>query len=99
MIYEIAEITVIAGQELAFEKAVAKASPYFQEAKGCLSLALQRVIESPNSYRLVVGWECVDDHIVGFRESAGFVKWRELASPFFAAAPNVCHVSSVLTGF
>ncbi len=99
MIYEIASIEVIKGQEKAFEAAVAKASEHFKAAQGCLSLALERVIESPNCYRLVVGWERVEDHMVTFRESAGFSAWRALAGPFFAQPPKVVHVSRVLNGF
>lgn len=97
MIYEIAEIDVIAGQESAFEKAVQQASQHFKAAQGYCSLALNRSIENPSRYRLVVGWNSVEDHMVAFRESPGFQEWRKLASPHFSAPPRVEHVECVFT--
>lgn len=95
MVFEIAEIDVTPGQEDDFEKAVAEASLYFKEAQGYQSLALNRSVEYPSRYRLVVGWDTVDDHMVTFRESPGFQEWRRLASPFFAEPPRVEHVQTV----
>ncbi|MCP5144951.1 MAG: antibiotic biosynthesis monooxygenase [Gammaproteobacteria bacterium] len=99
MIYEIAEIEVKQGSEKEFEAAVAQASACFADAKGCRSLNLQRSIERPTCYRLVVGWNCVDDHMVTFRESEGFQQWRRLAGPHFAQPPKVEHVDTVYYGF
>lgn len=99
MIHEIAEIEVIAGHEAAFEAAVADAAPNFQAARGCRSFALDRSIERPQVYRLVVGWDSVEDHMVHFRESDGFQAWRALAGPHFASPPRVEHVARVLDIF
>lgn len=99
VIYEIAEIEAKRGEEAALEAAVAKAAPLFQRAKGCHSLRLERVIERPSIYRLVVGWETVEHHMVDFRESEDFQEWRRLAGPHFAAPPRVEHVSVALTAF
>jgi heme-degrading monooxygenase HmoA len=99
MIFEIAAIEVKAGEEAAFEAAVAKAVPLFRRAKGCLGMDLQRSIEEPSQYRLVVKWETVEDHTVHFRGSEEFQEWRRLAGPHFASAPAVGHTHTVLTGF
>lgn len=99
MVFEIAQIEVKPGAAAAFEAAVAQAAPLFKAAKGCLSLRLDRSLELPERYRLVVGWETVEDHMVGFRESAAFATWRELAGPHFAAPPQVEHVNTVLDAF
>lgn len=99
MIREVAEITVIEGNEAAFEAAVADAMPYFKSARGCRSFALDRSIEQPSNYRLVVGWESVDDHMIHFRSSDAFQQWRNLAGPHFAAPPTVHHVRRVIDGF
>lgn len=98
MIYEIAEIEIAAGSEAAFEKAVAQASPLFQSAQGYCSMTLNRSTEFPQRYRLVVGWETIEDHMIAFRESEAFLEWRRLASPHFAAPPRVEHVSVVFNG-
>jgi heme-degrading monooxygenase HmoA len=99
MIYEVAEIEIKPGAEADFEAAVTQAAPHFKSAKGCRSLALQRGVEQPSIYRLIVGWDTVEDHMVTFRESDGFQAWRTLASPHFAAPPKVVHMSKVLTAF
>lgn len=99
MIFEIASIEVKPGQEAAFEANVASAVPHFRAAQGCRSMKLERSIESPAHYRLVVGWDSVEDHMVRFRESDGFQQWRALAGPHFAAPPHVEHVDTVLHGF
>ena len=99
MISELAQIDVTPGAEAAFEAAVGEAVALFRAARGCRSLKLERSIETPSRYRLVVGWDSLEDHMVGFRESAAFGRWRELVSPHFAAPPQVEHVATVLDGF
>jgi heme-degrading monooxygenase HmoA len=99
MIFEIAEIEVKAGEEAAFEAAVAKAVPIFQRSRGCLGMELQRSIETPSKYRLVVRWDTLEDHTVHFRGSEDFQEWRKLVGPHFASPPVVGHTSTVFAGF
>ncbi|BCW62841.1 antibiotic biosynthesis monooxygenase [Arthrobacter sp. StoSoilB22] len=99
MIHEIATLTITPGFEADFEAAAAKAVPLFQKAKGALSWRLERTIETPNEYTLTVGWETLEDHTVGFRESADFQQWRELVGPHFAAPPQVKHTQHTYQGF
>jgi quinol monooxygenase YgiN len=99
MVFEFADIDVKPGEEKAFEDGVAKALPLFRRAKGCHGMELQRSVEKPSKYRLVVKWETVEDHMVHFRESPDFQEWRKLVGPYFASAPFVEHTSTVMTGF
>ena len=96
MIHEIASLTIDPARATDFEAAVAAARPCFEAAKGFVSFGLQRVIEEPGSYRLVIGWETVEAHMVDFRESEGFQTWRGLAGPFFTAPPSVVHVETAI---
>ena len=93
MFLEIAEITVT--DPAGFEAAVAQARPHFLAAEGCHGLTLHRLVEKPEVYRLVVKWRTVEDHTITFRQSDGFKTWRALASPFFAAPPEVTHSREV----
>jgi len=95
-IVEIAEITVT--DPAAFEAGVAKARPWFLAAEGCLGLALHRVIEAPDTYRLVVKWRTVEDHMVTFRQSDGFQQWRGAVSAYFAKPPVVTHSRAIDLG-
>lgn len=93
---EVVEITVT--DTVGFEAAVAKAKPLFLSAEGCLGLALHRLVETPDVYRLLVKWQTVEAHTVTFRQSEGFQRWRELVSPFFAKPPVVTHSADVDLG-
>ena len=99
MVFEIAEIEIKPGEESAFEAAVAKAAPLFRRAKGCVSMQIQRTVERPSVYRLVVGWETLEDHTVNFRESEDFQEWRRLAGPHFANPPRVEHTAIAFKAF
>lgn len=95
MIQEVATLTIDPARASAFEAAVRAAQPHFEAAKGFRFLALERAIEAPERYFLIVGWDSVEAHMVDFRESAGFQAWRSLASPFFVEPPKVEHVARV----
>ena len=99
MITEIAMLTIDPARAAEFETAVAIAAPLFRAAKGCHGMALERVIEHPGQYRLVVGWENVEAHMRDFRESAAFGQWRALAGPFFIGPADVTHSESVAAYF
>jgi len=91
MITEIAILTIDPAKAADFEAAVAAAAPLFQAAKGCHGMGLERVIERPGQYRLVVRWESLDAHMRDFRESPGFAQWRALAGPFFTGPVDMVH--------
>ena len=99
MFWEIARIEVKAGDEAAFEAAVAKAVPLFRNARGCKGMRLHRSVEQPSHYRLVVDWETVEDHTVHFRGSENFKEWRRLVGGYFASPPVVEHTRRVVDGF
>lgn len=97
MITEIAQIEVKSGTEKDFETAVAKAKAAFGRAKGFHGFELHRSIEKPQRYRLMVKWETVEDHTVGFRGSENFSEWRALVGSYFAVPPEVEHTETVVT--
>jgi heme-degrading monooxygenase HmoA len=99
MFLEIAQIEVKPGSEADFEAGVAKAAPLFRRAKGCKGMQLQRSVEFPQRYRLVVKWETVENHMVDFRNSEDFQAWRGLVGAYFAAPPAVEHTYAALKAF
>jgi heme-degrading monooxygenase HmoA len=99
MFMEVAEIEVKPGTETQFESAVQAAVPLFQRAKGCSAMRLERSVEQPSRYTLLVQWATVDHHMVDFRESADFQEWRKLVGDFFAAPPKVGHTAIAVQGF
>jgi heme-degrading monooxygenase HmoA len=99
MVLESAELLIKPGMEAEFEAGVRQATPLFQRARGCEGMLLQRGIENPLAYRLLVRWQTVEDHNVHFRGSADFQEWRRLVGHCFDGAPSVTHLSTVLEGF
>jgi quinol monooxygenase YgiN len=99
MINEIAIITIDPANAAAFEAAVAKAAPLFKSAQGCHGMALERGIESPATYRLLVKWESVSHHMELFRNSEDFGKWRLLVSHYFVGPVVMDHSETVQNWF
>lgn len=97
MILEIATIDIKDGLADEFEAAVSKATPIFRRAKGCRGVTLERSIESPLSYRLLVRWDTIENHTVDFQKSSDFAEWRKLVAHCFAVLPTVEHTRCALT--
>jgi heme-degrading monooxygenase HmoA len=95
MVLEHALITVPAGQEEAFEAAFRQARAVIESSPGCRRAWLHRGSESPQQFLLLVEWEHLDDHLVGFRQSERFTQWRSLVGPFFEHPPQVDHYNPV----
>jgi len=93
MVLEIACIDVKPGSEAEFEHGVTTAALLFQRAKGCSGVALQRCIEKPSRYYLVVKWDTLENHTVDFRGSPDFQEWRRLVGSTFAGPPTVEHTA------
>jgi heme-degrading monooxygenase HmoA len=96
MIHEMANILIKPGMGGQFEQSFAQAVPLFKRAKGCKSVRLERSVEVPLRYLIVIGWETLEDHIVGFRNSVDYAHWRELVGDFFAVPPSVDHTETVV---
>ena len=91
MILEVAILNVKAGQEADFEVAFATASPIIASMQGYKRHELRRCLERVNQYALLVEWETLEDHIVGFRGSEQYQEWRRLLHHFYDPFPTVEH--------
>jgi|UPI0005670311 heme-degrading monooxygenase HmoA len=99
MIREVASILIKPGTGEQFEEEFKKAIPLFKRANGCQSVQLERSVEDPLRYLILISWETLEDHVVGFRNSEDHGLWRELVGGFFAAPPSVDHTEIVIEGF
>lgn len=95
MILEVALLNVRAGMTEEFEAAFRQASPIIASMKGYLGHELQHCIEVPNRYVLLVRWETLEDHTVGFRQSAEYQEWKRLLHHFYDPFPTVEHYELV----
>ena len=100
MILEVAILNVRSGQEAEFEQAFAQASAYITSIKGYQGHELQRCLETANRYILLVHWETLENHTVGFRGSPQYQEWKRLLHHFYDPFPTVEHYQAVmLSGF
>ena len=95
MILELAVLDVKPSETAAFEAAFAKAQTIISASPGYLSHELQRCLEKPNRYLLLVRWRRLEDHTEGFRESAPYQEWKKLLHHFYDPFPTVEHYERV----
>ena len=95
MILEHAALDVIPGREAAFEEAFDEAKLIISSMPGFVSLRLDRCIERPTRYLLLVEWERLQDHTEGFRGSPQYEQWREKLHHFYDPFPTVEHYELV----
>ena len=97
MITEIADIKIRPEQRTEFLSAIHRAAQtVLCKANGYVSHQILPCVESPGRVVLIVNWQTLEDHTVGFRESAAFADWRAIIGPYFAQPPHVEHFQTSL---
>lgn len=91
MIVESALLDVKPGAEAAFEAALREARPLIAATPGFRSIVVRRCLETPSRYLLLVEWDRLEDHTIGFRQSPRYAKWRALLHRFYDPFPRVEH--------
>ena len=95
MILEVATLDVRPGESEAFEHAFRTASGIISRMPGYRGHELQRCIERADRYVLLVRWDTLEDHTVGFRGSPAYQEWRALLHHFYDPFPTVEHFALV----
>lgn len=96
MVLEHALLSVRPGQGAAFEAAFAEAREIIAAMPGFGHLTLSRCLERADTYLLLVEWDALEDHTVGFRQSADYQRWKALLHDFYEPFPVVEHYVEVL---
>ncbi len=91
MVLEVAILDVKPGQADEFEAAFREAQVIISNMKGYQSHQLKSCLENPDRYILLVNWETLEDHTVGFRGSEEYQGWRALLHHFYDPFPTVEH--------
>lgn len=95
MILEAVTLNIKLGLEHDFEKAFREASSIISSMKGYLSHEIYRCQEVEGKYLLLVRWETLEDHTIGFRESPEYQAWKKLLHHFYEPLPTVEHFELV----
>ena len=96
MVLEHALLPVRPDRHAEFEATFASARPLIAVMPGFRSLRLSRCLEDDGTYLLLVEWDTLEDHTVGFRGSPEYQEWRRLLHAFYDPFPTVQHFESVL---
>lgn len=92
MILELADIRIPPGKQAEFDDAIRLGvDTVISKAQGFRGYEIDKGVESPERYLLMIFWETLEDHTVGFRQSPLFAQWRAIVGPYFAAPPVVEH--------
>jgi len=92
MILELADIRIHQGKQAEFDAAIKKGvETVIAKAVGFRGYKVNKGIEVPERYLLMIFWETLENHTVDFRQSPAFQEWRAIVGPYFASPPVVEH--------
>ena len=96
MILEIADIRIPPGKNAEFDEAIERGvETVIAKAEGFRGYKVNKGVESPERYILMIYWDTLDAHTVGFRQGPLFAQWRAIVGPFFVGTPTVEHFTLV----
>ncbi|RYG58076.1 MAG: antibiotic biosynthesis monooxygenase [Alphaproteobacteria bacterium] len=92
MILEVADIRIHPNQQVQFEEAAHRGlGTVIAKAHGFRGYEVRHSIESPERYLLLLQWDTLEDHTVGFRGSPAMAEWRGIVAAYFAQPPFTEH--------
>ena len=95
MVLEVAVLDVKRSETVAFEAAFAQAEAIIASMPGYRAHELRRCLENAARYLLLVQWETLEAHTVGFRGSPEYLRWKALLHHFYDPFPTVEHYERV----
>lgn len=90
-VLEVAVLDVRSGRAAAFERAFAEAQGIIASMPGYQRHELRRCVECADRYLLLVWWDSLEAHTVGFRGSPRYQEWKRRLHPFYDPFPVVEH--------
>jgi len=92
MILEIADITIAPGKQAEFDEAIQRGiNTVISKAKGFRGFKVNKGIESPERYVVMMYWDTLENHTIDFRGGPLFPQWRAIVGPYFSKPPEVEH--------
>ena len=91
MVHEIAIFTAVEGQADELGPAILRGLEVIRQHPGCISARVERCIEFPERYMLIVEWTSLEAHTIDFRGGPLFAEWRSHINGLFQDPPEVFH--------
>jgi heme-degrading monooxygenase HmoA len=96
MILEVAILQVKHSQSELFERDFKEAGQYISSIPGYINHSMKKCIEQADKYILLVEWEKLEDHTIGFRQSTAYNNWKQLLHHYYDPFPVVEHYETVI---
>jgi heme-degrading monooxygenase HmoA len=91
MVTEVALFTAVPGKEDELGQGILNGLNVIRQHPECISARVERCIERPDQYMLVVIWTSLEAHTEGFRGGPLFPQWRSHITGLFADPATVFH--------
>jgi heme-degrading monooxygenase HmoA len=95
MVLEAVMLQVKQGMEKEYEEAFRSASKIISSMRGYNSHELHRCMEEKGKYLLLVKWDTLESHTIGFRQSKEYQEWKKQLHHFYDPFPIVEHFEIV----
>jgi len=92
MILEMSRVQILPGKEAEFEKVFYEACDILSTLKGYLGGDLEKSIDKPGLYYMMIRWETLENHLVDFPASEQAARAMPLVLPLFDGMPKADHV-------
>lgn len=98
MILEASSLVIKPGAMNDFESAFRSAYGIISKMRGYLGHELYKCVENKDEYLLLIRWNAIKDHTIGFRQSREYKEWVELLQPYYDPEPEVKHYIDIRVG-
>lgn len=89
MIVEHVHLSILPNQSFEFENAMQQAKHIVATMSGFQGLVLLKSKQREDAYILMIKWDSIEDHQLGFRQSAEYLHWKALLHHFYQPMPEV----------
>jgi quinol monooxygenase YgiN len=93
MIHEVAIFTAVEGKADELGPAILRGLEVIRQHPACISARVERCIEQPDRYMLVVAWTSLEAHMQDFRGGPLLPLWRSHITGLHDGNPSVLHYS------
>ncbi len=93
MILEVAILNIFPDKTIEFEASFEISQSIISSMKGYRGHQLQKCLETSGRYILLVNWDKLEDHTIGFRQSPEYQQWKDQLHHFYSPFPTVEHYS------
>jgi len=95
MILEMSRVRILPGKEAEFEKVFFEALDILSTLKGFLGGDLEKSLNQPGLYYMMIKWETVENHTIDFPASEEAARAMPLVLPLFDGMPKADHLMRI----